>query len=140
MAGKKNAAKPQIDFSFATSGYIPESDEQRLSVADMKAEMTGKLESALDALGSSPVSVKVVVKSEGPQTDKVQKVTVRISAGRTNIVANEHSRSISRAIDKVVPHIARKVRKNKTRKVDRSRKRSAQAKRRLGREYTLELG
>ena len=88
-------------------------------------DQVGKVMSIFDV---SPKSARVVLSTEGSETDPVQKVDVTLTMGRHTIVQSAHSRSIKKAIDRACEPLRRQVQRQKTRLTDARRSEQARAK------------
>lgn len=89
-----------------------------------------QIEKVMSIFDISPKSARVVLSTEGSETDPVQKVDATLTMGRHTIVQSAHSRSIKKAIDRACEPLRRQVQRQKTRLTDARRSEQARAKHR----------
>jgi ribosomal subunit interface protein len=86
--------------------YVQSKIDNAIEVFDTNKEITGQ----------------VVLKTEGVEGRKVQKVDITLNVLGRTIKQSEHSRSMKRAIDRACGQLVRQIRKVKTKTVDKKRK------------------
>ena len=86
--------------------YVQSKIDDAIEVFDTNKEVTGQ----------------VVLKTEGVDGRKVQKVEIMLNVLGHRIKQSEHSRSMKRAIDRACEQLERQIRKVKTKTIDKNRR------------------
>lgn len=90
------------------------------AIAYAKAEV----QNAIDLFELEPISAEILLYTEGSSNDPVQKIDVKICLPGAVINQSNHSRHITRAIDKAMPELRRQLKRYKSKKIDKCRKAS----------------
>lgn len=99
-----------------------------LSVAEASEYVSDEIRKAVEIFDIEPASAVVVLKTEGSADDPVQKVEIKLILGDNIINQSAHSRSIKKAIDRAIPELKRQVKRAKTKKIEKGRSKTRQAK------------
>lgn len=119
---------PDVTMSLSSSKYSEESDAGSFPAKDLFSLIEEKIFPALAPIGRMPVTITAAVRSEGLESDKVQKFSATIRVGRRIFSVSSHSRSIQKAVARAVPMVNRQARKIKTRTIQVSRDNKRKAK------------
>ena len=122
------AYSPDVTMSLSCSKYIEDSDASEFPAKELYSLIEDKIFPALSPFGHVPVTITGSVKSEGLESDKVQKLSLTIRAGRKMFTVNTHSRSIQKAVSRAVPMVNSQARKSKTRAIQVARAKNRKAK------------
>lgn len=99
-----------------------------LSEKEAADYVRNEIESACEVFELPVMNGSVTLSTEGQNHDPVQKCSIRITAKGKTFIQSEHARTIKKAIDRAIPQLRRQMKKYKTKKIDKNRNISRNAK------------